>query len=115
VAIGDGTRARKRGGIKKIAGDDVNVHVAKDMFYFHQLVKSEPVDLLFGNTYTKYISRDEGIPTIRFGFPIYDRIGHQYFSFMGYRGALRLVEKILDAVMDKLDETAPEERFELVM
>ena len=50
-----------------------------DMFQFHQLIKSDKPDLIFGNTYAKYIARDEDIPLIRIGFPIYDRVGHQYF------------------------------------
>lgn len=86
-----------------------------DMFQFHQLIKNEKPDLIFGNTYAKYIARDEDIPLIRTGFPIYDRIGHQYFPITGYRGALRLLEKILDAVLSRQDRDAAEESFELVM
>ncbi len=86
-----------------------------DLFTLHQWIKNEPVDLLIGNTYMKYIARDEDIPMLRFGFPILDRIGHSYFPTAGYRGAMRLVEKILDALLDRLDRDAPEEGFELVM
>ena len=86
-----------------------------DMFLLHQWMKNEPVDLLFGNTYGKYMARDEDIPFIRFGFPILDRIGHSYFPNVGYSGSLRLLEKILNAVMDRQDRDALEEKFELVM
>jgi nitrogenase molybdenum-iron protein beta chain len=95
--------------------DDVNVKELSDMFYLHQLILNEPVDLIVGNSYAKYMSRDLGIPLIRMGFPIYDRVGHQYFPTLGYRGALRLTEKILNAILDKQDALAPEEKFELVM
>jgi len=88
---------------------------AADMFLLHQWIKNEPVDLLIGNTYGKYIARDEDIPFIRFGFPILDRIGHSYFPNVGYTGALRLVEKILNALMDRQDRDSKEECFELVM
>lgn len=88
---------------------------AADMFLLHQWIKNEPVDLLIGNTYGKYIARDEDIPFIRFGFPILDRIGHSYFPNVGYTGALRLVEKILSALMDRQDRDCKEESFELVM
>lgn len=102
--------------IKEAAGtDDINVKDASDFFYLHQLIKNEKVDLILGNTYSKYISRDEDIPLIRMGFPIYDRVGHQYFPILGYRGALRLVEKLLNSLLDYQDKTAPEEKFELVM
>ncbi len=86
-----------------------------DMFYLHQLIKNEPVDLLIGNTYGKYIARDEDIPFLRFGFPIIDRVGHSYFSSVGYTGALRMLTKILDLFLDKKDKESPESSFELVL
>ncbi|MFZ2445125.1 MAG: nitrogenase component 1 [Syntrophobacteraceae bacterium] len=104
--------------IRQITKDiphEVNVRAGGDMFLFHQWVKNDPVDLMFGNTYVKYIARDEDIPFIRFGFPILDRIGHSYFPTVGYRGGIRLLEKMLDALMDRQDRDAPEESFELVM
>jgi nitrogenase molybdenum-iron protein beta chain len=95
--------------------EDINVKEASDYFYLHQLIKNEKVDLIFGNTYAKYMARDEDIPLIRTAFPIYDRIGHQYNPITGYRGAMRLVEKILDALLDHQDRYSEEEKFELVM
>ena len=88
---------------------------AADMFLLHQWIKNEPVDLLIGNTYGKYIARDEDIPFVRFGFPILDRAGHSYFPSVGYSGAMRLLEKILNVILDHQDREAPEESFELVM
>lgn len=93
----------------------VNVMAAGDMYMLHQWIKNEPVDLLIANTYGKYIARDEDIPFVRMGFPILDRMGHSYFPIVGYKGAIRLMEKILNALMDRQDRDAPEESFELVM
>ncbi len=86
-----------------------------DMFLMHQWIKNESVDLLIGNTYGKYIARDENIPFVRMGFPIIDRIGHSYFPTVGYMGGIRIVEKILSVLMDKKDAESPETSFELVM
>jgi nitrogenase molybdenum-iron protein beta chain len=86
-----------------------------DMFLMHQWIKQEKVDLLIGNTYGKYISRDDNIPFVRMGFPILDRIGHSYFPTVGYTGSIRILEKILGVLMDYQDREAPEEKFELVM
>ena len=86
-----------------------------DMFLLHQWIKKEGVDLLIGNSYGKYIARDEDIPFVRFGFPILDRVGHSYFPTVGYMGAMRLAEKILSVFMDRQDRDAPEESFELTM
>ncbi|MCG8696414.1 MAG: nitrogenase molybdenum-iron protein subunit beta [Bacteroidales bacterium] len=86
-----------------------------DMYMMHQWIKNEPVDLLIGNTYGKYISRDENIPFLRMGFPIIDRVGHSYFPTVGYMGGIRILEKILSLLMDKADAETPETSFELVM
>jgi len=86
-----------------------------DIFQLHQWIKNEPVDLLMGNTYGKYIARDEDIPFVRYGFPILDRIGHSYFPTVGYTGGIRLLEMILGVIMDKIDRDASESKFELVM
>ena len=86
-----------------------------DMFLLHQWIKQEPVDLLIGNSYGKYIARDEDLPFVRLGFPIVDRVGHTQFPAVGYVGAINLVTKMLGAIMDKIDRTCPEEKIELVM
>jgi nitrogenase molybdenum-iron protein beta chain len=113
-----GKKFEKR--IREICGDKVpglNVKngAQADMFLMHQWIKNEPVDLIIGNTYGKYIARDEDIPFVRHGFPILDRVGHSYFPTAGYLGGIRLVEQMLNGIMDKQDREAPEESFELVM
>ena len=95
--------------------DEIRIKVPGDMFLLHQWIKNDPVDLIIGNTYCKYIARDDDIPYVRCGFPILDRMGHSYFSSMGYRGALRLLEKLLDAILDRKDRDADDITMELVM
>jgi nitrogenase molybdenum-iron protein beta chain len=96
------------------AGFTPNVKAGGDMFLLHQWIKNEPVDLIIGNTYCKYIARDEDIPFLRFGFPILDRVGHQYFPTVGYKGGLHMLTRILDLILTRTDRDAPEESFELV-
>jgi len=117
VVTGTPAGAKFEERIRSFTGDDtiVKYGAGADMFHFHQLIKSGKPDLIFGNTYAKYIARDEDIPLIRVGFPIYDRVGHQYFPVVGYRGAMDLMVKILNALLDRQDRDAPEESFELVM
>ncbi|MEW5804125.1 MAG: nitrogenase component 1, partial [bacterium] len=102
-------------GILKDVVPNAKVRSGGDLFLLHQWIKNEPVDLLIGNTYGKYIARAEDIPFVRFGFPILDRVGHSYFPTVGYRGGIRLLEKMLDALLDRRDRDDPEERFELVL
>lgn len=94
---------------------EYKVKAEGDLFEMHQWIKNDPVDMLIGNTYGKYIARAENIPLIRLGFPILDRVGHTLFPSVGYRGAMRLIEKISTAFLDKKDRECADEDFELVM
>ena len=96
-------------------GIEANVKSAGDLFTLHQWMKNQPVDLLIGNTYGKYIARAEDVPLVRVGFPILDRSVHSYLPIVGYRGAMRLVEMISNALLDRADRDAKDEDFELVM
>lgn len=92
-----------------------NVKGNGDLFTLHQWIKNEPVDLMIGTTYGKYIARAEDIPLVRVGFPILDRSVHSYLPIVGYRGAIRLIEMISNALLDRQDRDAADEDFELVM
>ncbi|MBI5554741.1 MAG: nitrogenase molybdenum-iron protein subunit beta [Elusimicrobia bacterium] len=111
----DGKFAERIREITKETAPQAKVAANADLFTLHQWIKNEKVDLLLGNTYGKYIARDEDIPFIRFGFPILDRIGHSYFPSVGYYGGMLLLQKILNALMDRQDRDCPEHQFELVM
>jgi nitrogenase molybdenum-iron protein beta chain len=102
-------------GILKDTVPEANVRAAGDMFLLHQWIKNEPVDLIIGNTYCKYIAKDEDIPFVRFGFPIEDRIGQTLFPTVGYQGGMRLLEMILNALMDRQDRDASDTTIELQM
>jgi nitrogenase molybdenum-iron protein beta chain len=103
--------------VKEICGPDVVVRsgLQSDLFMFEQLIRANKPDLVMGNTYCKYMCRDNDIPLLRIGFPIYDRIGHSYVPMMGYRGGMHLLLKILTILMDRQDRDAAEENVELVM
>lgn len=97
------------------AGITGQVKAAGDLFELHQWIQNEPVDLIIGNTYGKYIARAEDIPFVRIGFPILDRSVHSYLPIVGYRGAMRIIEMIGNALLERVDREALDEDFELVM
>jgi nitrogenase molybdenum-iron protein beta chain len=103
--------------LREICGPQAVVKTGEraDMFYLHQLIKNERPDLLMGNTYAKGIARDEDIPLIRIGYPIYDRMGQQYMPVTGYRGGMRLFCKVLETLMDRQDRDCREEDLEFIM
>jgi nitrogenase molybdenum-iron protein beta chain len=95
--------------------EGVKVKNPGDLLELHQWIKNESVDLIIGNSYGKYIAKEEDIPLVRFGFPILDRSVQSYLPIVGYKGAMRLIEKISGALLDRADRDATEEDLELVM
>jgi nitrogenase molybdenum-iron protein beta chain len=92
-----------------------NIKAQGDLYLLHQWIKNEPVDLLLGTTYGKFIGRAEDIPLVRVGWPILDRVGHSYFPTVGYTGSLRLAVEIISAIQERQDRDAPDHAFELVL
>jgi nitrogenase molybdenum-iron protein beta chain len=86
-----------------------------DLLELHQWIREAPVDLLIGTTYGKYIARKEDIPLVRVGFPILDRAVHPLMPVVGYRGCLRLIEQISNALLDRRDRDALDEDFEMIL
>ncbi len=86
-----------------------------DLFELHQWIKEEPVNLLLGGSHGKYLARAEDIPLVRVGFPIMDRAVHPLIPIVGYRGALRLIELISNALLDRRDRDCLDEDYELVL
>lgn len=86
-----------------------------DLFYLHQLIKNEEVDLLIGSSYGKYIAKAEDIPFVRAGFPVLDRYGATIQTICGYTGGAYLSEKIINALLDRFDRDVDDEDFEAVL
>jgi nitrogenase molybdenum-iron protein beta chain len=84
-------------------GKGAKIWAGKDLWHMRSLLATEPVDLLVGNSYGKYLERDVGTPLLRLTFPIFDRHHHHRFPLWGYQGGLRVLTTILDKVFDTLD------------
>lgn len=95
--------------------EDATVKANADLFELHQWIKNESVDLMIGTTYGKAIAKAEDIPFVRAGFPVLDRYGHSLLPMVGYSGAIRFVEKITNALMDRQDRDCADEDLEVVM
>lgn len=71
-----------------------------DLYDLHQQIKENPVDLLIGNSYGARIAKDENIPLLRIGFPIYDRLGAQRMSMVGYKAGIKLVDTLANIILE---------------
>jgi nitrogenase molybdenum-iron protein NifN len=58
-------------------------------------------DLLLGSSKGYPVARELGAPLVRVGFPIHDRIGGQRVLHLGYRGAQRLYDYIVNTLLER--------------
>ena len=112
---GEAFERAARGILAKFDVPECRVKANADLFELHQWIKNEPVDLLLGTSYGKQIAKAEKIPFVRAGFPVLDRYAHSYFPITGYKGALRILEQITNALLDHRDREAADEDIDVVM
>jgi nitrogenase molybdenum-iron protein NifN len=53
------------------------------------------------------MARHLGVPIIRVGFPVHDRIGGQRILHLGYRGAQQLFDLVVNTLLAKKQQDSP--------
>ena len=61
-------------------------------------------DLLIGSSKGYRLARSLGVPLVRCGFPVHDRIGAQRIRLLGYAGTQELFDRIVNAVLEAKQE-----------
>ncbi|MCG8700715.1 MAG: nitrogenase [Bacteroidales bacterium] len=64
-------------------------------------------DVLIGNSKGYYITRKLGIPLLRVGFPIHDRMGGQRIKHIGYEGTQELFDKLVNLLIEYKQDHSP--------
>ncbi|MDR1721589.1 MAG: nitrogenase molybdenum-iron protein subunit beta [Methanobrevibacter sp.] len=90
--------------VAKEANIDIDVLQEQDLRAVEVYVKENELDVLMGSSDARFISYETKIPLIRFGYPVYDRVGYHSHPIVGYRGAKRITEMITNAVLEKYYE-----------
>jgi nitrogenase molybdenum-iron protein NifN len=57
-------------------------------------------DFVIGNSKAAKLARALGVPLIRVGFPVHDRLGGQRILHLGYDGAQRLFDLIVNTLLE---------------
>jgi len=64
-------------------------------------------DFVIGSSKGAKLARSLGVPLIRVGFPIHDRIGGQRILHLGYRGAQRLFDLVVNTLLELKQDSSP--------
>ena len=95
-------------------GSSGKVYAGKDLWHLRSLLMTEQVDMLIGDSHGKYAARDAGIPLVRVGFPIVDRVNLHRYATLGYKGAVNLITWMANAFIEELDRNSDDAHFELL-
>ncbi|WP_370004793.1 nitrogenase component 1 [Methanothermobacter sp. KEPCO 2] len=58
------------------------------------------IDILIGNSHCARVSRELGVPLLRMGFPVYDRVGSQRIKIAGYGGGISFVDSLTNLILE---------------
>ncbi|WHH56961.1 nitrogenase cofactor biosynthesis protein NifB [Petroclostridium sp. X23] len=76
-----------------------------DFDTIQKYAKELKANILIGNSDGKWIEEKEGIPLVRIGFPVHDRIGAQRKINIGYYGSMRFLDEITNTILEKKEST----------
>ncbi len=85
--------------------NNLSVMTDTDFEKIQKFVAGCHVDVLIGNSDGKWIEEKEGIPLVRIGFPIHDRIGGQRLLSICYEGTMRLLDEITNTYLSFKEST----------
>ncbi|MBF0391012.1 MAG: nitrogenase [Desulfamplus sp.] len=69
----------------------------------HEAKECDP-DFLIGSSKGYATARRLDVPLVRVGFPIHDRVGGSRILHIGYRGAQRLIDEIVNTLLERRQE-----------
>ncbi len=59
------------------------------------------VNLAIGHSDGRYLTEKAGIPLVRHGFPIHDRVGGQRLLSVGYTGTMMMLDRITNTLLER--------------
>jgi nitrogenase molybdenum-iron protein NifN len=97
------------GGSPILAQMPVENVIVSDLHELEEAAAREKAQLLVTSSHGRMAAERLGIPLFRVGFPIFDRLGAQDRSFVGYRGTRQLVFDVANVFQSALHAHHPED------
>jgi nitrogenase molybdenum-iron protein NifN len=87
--------------------DEILVLEGVDFAEIEEVAARERINLVIGNSKGYGLARRLGIPLIRVGFPIHDRVDGPRVLHLGYRGAQQLFDRVANALIEAAQDASP--------
>ena len=86
---------------------DTEILSGADFETIREMAKELKPDFIIGNSKGYYIARELGIPIVRIGFPVHDRVGGPRIKHLCYEGTQNLFDTIVNALLEYKQEHSP--------
>jgi len=93
--------------LEGLPGEAPEVFEGMDFYEIAERAEALKPDLIVGHSKGYSLARKLGIPLIRVGFPIHDRIGGQRILHLGYEGAQQLFDLIVNELIRVKQDASP--------
>ncbi|AGB19460.1 nitrogenase component 1 [Thermoanaerobacterium thermosaccharolyticum] len=92
--------------------DDITIVDETDFSRILKLSEEKEVNIAIGPSDGKYLTEKGGIPLVRLGFPILDRVGGQRILSVGYTGTLNFLDRITNTLLENKYKTYRKDMYE---
>jgi len=80
-----------------------------DLSDLEEQLEETTADLVLTHSHGRAASARLGVPLLRVGFPIFDRLGHQHYRIVGYRGTRDLLYRVANELMALHEDPHPDD------
>ncbi|WP_291857419.1 nitrogenase component 1 [Marinilabilia sp.] len=107
VLVASGTEAKSlKRALANVSIDALPLMADADFEEIRAFCRENPPDLIVGNSKGYNLAHEAGIPLVRVGFPVHDRIGAQRILHIGYRGAQSLYDTIVNTLLQQKQDSS---------
>lgn len=92
--------------------DDITIIDETDFSHMLKLSEEKEVNIAIGPSDGKYLTEKGGIPLVRMGFPILDRVGGQRILSVGYTGTLNFLDMVTNTLLENKYKTYRKDMYE---
>jgi nitrogenase molybdenum-iron protein NifN len=86
---------------------EIAIYEDKDFMSMEDLARDSGVNLMVGNSKGYKLAKKLQVPLFRVGFPIHDRFGAGRILHFGYEGAQRLLDSLINMLLEKKQADNP--------
>lgn len=105
AVVATGSKNNKLGDLLKgrldASGEQACILSETDFALIREKSREAGANIAIGHSDGRYLTEREGIPLVRLGFPIHDRVGGQRLLSVGYAGTTMFLDRVTNTLLER--------------